>query len=320
MMEFQITQEYLGFSTHLVYLATLFKECLNSDTYAAGKGSTVARVIDGTLDNHSLSGIAGVSNIGNDRNWCGHPFAQANWYAFGRLAWNHELSAAAIADEWIRMTFGNSNDVVEPVQSIMLASHEITVNYMTPLGLHHTMGWGHHYGPAPWIKDKARADWTSVYYHRADSLGVGFDRTASGSNAVEQYAEPVQKLFGSRDSCPEEYLLWFHRVEWNYRMPSGKTLWDELCYRYHQGADSVRWMQSVWKTLKGKIDDERYEQVRMLLEIQAEEAVWWRDACLLYFQTFSGMPFPEGIARPEKPLSYYQQLEFPYAPGIRPQW
>lgn len=320
MMEFQLTQEYLGFSTHLVYLAPMFKECLDSDTYSNGKGSTVAKVVDGSLTNQQLSGIAGVANIGTDRNWCGHPFAQSNWFAFGRLAWNHTLTSEEIADEWIRMTFTNKSDFIEPVKSIMLASRETTVNYMTPLGLHHIMGWSHHYGPAPWIKDKHRADWTSVYYHRADSLGIGFNRTATGSNATAQYSNPVSDLFSSLEKCPEEYLLWFHHLPWDYKTRSGKTLWDALCYKYYAGADAVAGMQKTWNTLEGKIDDERFNQVKMLLGIQQEEAVWWRNACLLYFQTFSKKPVPSDLEKPSNTLEYYMNLSYPYAPGIRPQW
>src|SRR5688572_11306941 len=196
-MEFQLTQEYLGQATNLVYLAPLFKECLESDTYAKGKGSYVFKVIDGSLHNHSLTGMAGVANIGNDRNWCGHPFAQSNWFSFGRLAWDPKLTSEVIADEWIRMTFSNQQGVVSSLKQVMLASREIAVSYMTPLGLHHIMGWDHHYGPSPWIKDKPRADWTSVYYHKADHLGIGFDRTKTGSNALGQYAPAVQQKFGS---------------------------------------------------------------------------------------------------------------------------
>jgi alpha-glucuronidase len=319
MMEFQITQEYLGFASHFVYLATLFKECLDSDTHAKGPGSTVARVIDGSLDNHTLSGMAGVANIGNDRNWCGHPFAQANWYSFGRLAWNHELAAEEIADEWIRMTFTNEKGTVEQIKSMMMASREITVNYMTPLGLHHIMGRGHHYGPGPWVKG-GRPDWTSVYYHRADSVGIGFDRTASGSNAAGQYFPPVEKMFGSLEQCPEKYLLWFHHVPWDYKLKSGKTLWNALCDTYYSGVDSVRWLQRTWNKLEGKIDPERFNHVKMLLTIQEKEAVLWRNSCILYFQTFSGKPIPEGLEKPEHPLAYYEKLAFPYAPGIRPRW
>ncbi len=314
MLELQITQEYLGQGTTLAYLAPLFKECLDSDTYAKGKGSTVATVIDGSLDNHSISGIAGVSNIGTDRNWTGHLFGQANWYAFGRLAWDHQLSSEQIADEWIRMTFSNKQDVIAPIKYIMMISRETVVQYMTPLGLHHIMGWHHHYGPAPWIKDKHRDDWTSVYYHRADTIGIGFDRSATGSKAVEQYHPEVAAQFGSLENCPEEYLLWFHHVPWDYKMKSGKTLWEELCTRYYAGVDSVRSIRKVWNSLKGVIDEERYRHVEMLLGIQEKEALWWRNACVLYFQTFSRRPIPDGFEKPDKSLEYYQSLEFPYAP------
>ena len=320
MMEFQITQEYLGQATSLVFLATLFKECLDSDTYAKGQGSTVAKVIDGSLDNHVLNGIAGVANIGNDRNWTGHIFGQANWFAFGRLAWNHELTSEEIANEWIKMTFSNDPNFVNKVKKMMLSSREIMVNYMTPLGLHHIMGWDHHYGPAPWIKDKHRADWTSVYYHKADSNGIGFDRTKTGSDAVEQYFPEVAEIFSSIDMCPEEFLLWFHHVNWNFKFKSGRTLWEELCFRYYQGAESVGEMIKTWESLKDKIDEERFEQVRMLLNIQKKEAVWWRNACVLYFQTFSKKPIPNGLELPDQTLEYYQSLKFPYAPGIRPTW
>jgi alpha-glucuronidase len=319
MMEFQITQEYLGFATHLVYLSTLFKECLDSDTYAKGKGSTVSKVVDGTLDNHSLTGMAGVANIGNDRNWCGHPFGQANWYSFGRLAWDHELTSEQIADEWIRMTFTNDASTINSIRSMMLTSHETKVNYMTPLGLHHIMGVGHHYGAGPWVS-KGRADWTSVYYHKADSLGIGFDRTAAGSNAVAQYFPPVEKMFSSLEQCPEKFLLWFHHVDWNYKTKSGKPLWDALCYKYSDGVDSVRWMQKTWNSLEKKVDADRFNQVKMLLSIQEKEAVLWRNSCLLYFQTFSKLPIPAELEKPEHDLEYYENLSFPYAPGIRPRW
>jgi alpha-glucuronidase len=318
--EFQLTQEYLGFATHLFYQAPLFKECLDADTYARGKGSAVSKVIDGTLDQHTLTGMAGVANIGNDRNWCGHPLAQANWYAFGRLAWDHQLSPSTIADEWIRMTLHQDAAVVQTLRAMLLATRETTVRYMTPLGLHHIMGWNHHYGPAPWIKDKERADWTSVYYHRADAQGIGFDRSSRGSNALGQYHPPVQTLYNDLQQCPESYLLWFHHVPWNHTMRSGRTLWDELCYTYQQGVDSVAWMQTQWKTLHGKVDDALHTHVTALLAVQHQEATWWRDACLLYFQQFSKQPLPTGVSQPARTLEEYQRLEFPYAPGIRPKW
>lgn len=315
MMEFQITQEYLGFATHLVYLAPLFKEVLDADTYTKGEGSPVAKVIDGTLDDHVQSGIAGVSNIGTDRNWCGHPFAQANWFAFGRLTWDHQQTSETIADEWLRMTFTNDEKFIVPVKSMMLASREIAVSYMTPLGLHHLMGWNHHYGPAPWI-NQGRPDWTSVYYHRADSVGVGFNRSSTGSHAVSQYFSPVREKFDNLESCPEKYLLWFHHLPWTYTMKSEKNLWEELCSKYYNGVDRVRNMRKTWEMLIGRIDDERFSHVQTLLKIQEKEAVWWRDACLLYFQTFSKMPIPMEYEKPGKTLEYYMQLKFPYAPGI----
>ena len=316
MMEFQITQEYLGQSTNLVYEAPLFKEALDADTYAKGKGSTVAKVIDGTVHGNSLSGIAGVSNIGNDRNWTGHPFAQANWYAFGRLAWDYTLSSAQIADEWIRQTFTNNQKFIDPTKQIMLSSREAMVNYMNPLGLAHIMGTSHHYGPAPWVSNAGRADWNPVYYHKADSAGIGFDRTKTGSNALAQYTPEVRKQWENVATTPDEYLLWFHHVPWNYKMKSGRTLWDELCYKYNLGVDSVRWMQKTWNGLNGLIDKERFEQVNMLLSIQEKEAVWWRNACLSYFQTFSKMPIPAQYEKPLHSLDYYKSLRFPFAPGI----
>lgn len=202
----------------------------------------------------------------------------------------------------------------------MMASREITVKYMTPLGLHHIMGWNHHYGPGPWIKDKPRADWTSVYYHQAEEKGIGFNRTTSGSNALEQYQSPVQQLYNDPEKCDERYLLWFHHVSWDRKMKSGRTLWDELCHQYYQGADSAKWMQQQWNALEGRIDDAQFRFVKSLLNIQQQEAVWWRNACVLYFQTFSKKPIPPGLEKPDKTLQYYEQLEFPFAPGIRPRW
>jgi alpha-glucuronidase len=314
-MEFQLTQEYLGFATHLVYLAPLFKECLDADTYVNGEGSTVAKIIDGSPQGYRSTGIAGVANIGNERNWTGHPFGQANWYAFGRLAWDHTLSAAGIADEWIQQTFSNNPTAVKDIRIIMLTSREAVVNYMTPLGLAHIMGYGHHYGPAPWYSQASRADWNPVYFHRADSVGLGFDRTATGSNAVAQYAPEVRKQFEELTGCPEKFLLWFHHIPWNFKMKSGRNLWEELCFDYNKGVDSVRYMQKEWEKVKGSVDKERFNQVEMLLSIQEKEAVWWRDACLSYFQTFSKMNIPANYEQPKYDLKYYMSLRFPYAPG-----
>ena len=316
MMEFQITQEYLGQATNLVYEAPLFKECLESDTYAKGPGSTVAKVIEGSMENHMLSGVAGVANIGSDRNWTGHPFAQANWYTLGRLAWDPSLNSSQIADEWIRQSFTNDEKFVAATKKIMLTSWETMVNYMTPLGLNHIMGTSHHYGPAPWVSNAGRADWNPVYYHKADSIGIGFNRTSTGSDALSQYAPEVKAQFENLNTCPEKFLLWFHHVPWNYKMKSGKSLWNELCYKYNIGVDSVRWMQKTWNGLSGLIDKERHHQVKMLLTVQEKEAVWWRDACLSYFQTFSKMPIPPGYEQPAHPLDYYKTLRFQFAPGI----
>jgi len=315
-MELQITREYLGQDTHLVYLAPMWEEVLRSDTWAKGEGSTVARVVDGTLDGYATTGIAGVANTGTDRNWCGGVFACANWYAFGRLSWDHELDSAKIADEWIRATFTTDEAFVAPVKEMMLGSWEAAVDYMTPLGLHHIMARGHHYGPGPWVSGGPRADWTSVYYHRADAQGVGFDRTPTGSNAVAQYFPPVRDLFASLERCPEKFLLWFHHVPWDHEMASGRTLWDELVDRYSRGVAKVRSMQATWAAQEGRVDAERFEQVRVFLAIQEKEARWWRSACLLYFQTFSKRPIPEGYEPLEGTLEEYEAIDNRDVPGI----
>ena len=315
MMEFQITKEYLGFATHLAYLAPMYEETLRADTQVRGKGSTVAKVIDGSLHGYHHTGMAGVANIGADRNWSGSHFDQANWYAFGRLAWDPALTSRAIAEEWVRMTLSNDPALVSPVVKMMLGSHEAVVNYMTPLGLHHLMGNGHHYGPGPWVEGGPRADWTSVYFHRADARGIGFDRTRTGSNAVAQYAPPVAAEFGDLRRVPEEFLLWFHHVPWDYRTRSGKPLWDELVSRYTLGVSTVSEMRKTWDGVATHVDAERHAQVATFLAIQEKEAKWWRDASIAYFQTFSKRPLPEGFAPPEHTVEYYKSLQFPYAPG-----
>jgi alpha-glucuronidase len=311
MMEFQLTQEYLGQATSLAYLGTMFRETLDSDTYQKGGGSTVAKAVNGTLYPTPLTAIAGVANIGNDRNWCGHIFAQSNWYAFGRLAWDINLSAESIAEEWARQTFSCKASTVSAIVSMMMSSREIMVNYMTPLGLHHIMGYSHHYGPGPWIKNKQREDWTSVYYHRADAKGIGFDRTAKGSNALAQYHPSVARQFSDSGACPDEYLLWFHHLPWDFKTKSGKTLWEELCFRYYDGAADVNEMRKVWNDVAADVDAERFLQVKSLLAIQYDEACWWRNACLLYFEKISGRRIPSGYERPAKDLAYYESLEFP---------
>ncbi|KIQ25237.1 alpha-glucuronidase [Flavobacterium sp. MEB061] len=315
MMEFQITQEYLGFSTHLVFLPKLFQEVLESDTYQKGKGTTVAKVIDGSLNKTKLTGIAGVSNIGNDLNWTGHPFAQANWYGFGRLAWNPYLDSETIADEWLRCTFSNDENFIKPVKEMMMDSREAVVNYMTPLGLHHIMDTGHHYGPGPWVSNLSRPEWNPVYYHKADKNGIGFDRSKTGTNATAQYAPEVEKMFDNLETCPEKDLLWFHHVSWDYKLKNGQTLWNGLALKYQEGVNQVAAMQNIWNKTQKYVDDERFKEVQMLLEIQHKEAKWWRDACLLYFQQYSKKELPLGVEKPTQSLDYFKSLKFPFAPG-----
>ncbi|HKQ54048.1 MAG TPA: alpha-glucuronidase family glycosyl hydrolase [Pyrinomonadaceae bacterium] len=307
MPELQITQEYLGFSNHLVFLAEMWREFLDADTYARGPASTVTKVVDGSLYGQRLTGIAGVANTGSDRNWTGHHFAQSNWYAFGRLAWDPYASSKQIAGEWIRMTLTRDPKIVPIIQRLMLESHEAAVDYMTPLGLHHLMWTGHHYGPQPWWDKEPRPDWNPVYYHRADARGLGFDRTPAGSNAVAQYKPPVSTRFARLDTCPEKFLLWFHHVPWNRRLKSGQELWDELAQHYQRGVDWVRRARKAWGALAGTIDAERHAAVAQKLAIQERAAAWWRDACLLYFQTFSKRPLPAGVEKPQKTLAEYMK-------------
>jgi alpha-glucuronidase len=305
MLEVQITQEYLGFANHLVFLAPMWRECLESDTHASGPGSTVARVVDGTLSGRHLTGMAGVANTGSDRNWTGHHFAQANWFAFGRLAWDLDLPSRQIADEWIEMTLTHDREAKSAIASIMLGSHEAAVDSMTPLGLHHIMWPGTHYGPAPWWARDVRPDWNSTYYHRADTNGLGFDRTKTGSDAVSRYQPPVRDRFADRSTCPEAFLLWFHHVPWDQRLRSGRTLWDELALHYQRGVDWVRSARRQWDALAGAIDAERHTDVAKKLAIQERDAAWWKDSVLLYFQTFSHRPLPAGVERPEKTLEEF---------------
>lgn len=281
MVEFQITQEYLGFSNHLAYLAPLWEEFF------------------GEVRPDRLKAVAGVANIGTDVNWCGHHFAQANWYAFGRLAWNPSLTSDRIADEWLRQTFTSQPAFVRPVKEMMLQSREAVVNYMMPLGLHHQFAWGHHYGPEPWCSvPGARPDWLPSYYHKADKEGIGFDRSSKGSDAVSQYPDSLRQIYNDKATCPEIYLLWFHHVPWQHQMKSGRTLWGELCHAYDRGVRQVRGFQEVWDSVEPFVDVRRFREVQSKLKIQMRDAVWWKDACLLYFQTFSGMPIPAGIERP----------------------
>lgn len=274
--ELQITQEYLGQSKHLVYLAPMWKEFFRF------------------VSPDKLKGIAGVSNIGDDANWCGHPFSQANWYAFGRLAWNPSISSEEIAHEWLILTYGCKDErFTKPVEMMMLTSREACVNYMMPLGLHHIFKFDHHYGPEPdGFKAEYPLEWCPVYYHQADSNGIGFNRSSDGTDAVGQYPEPYRSLYDNLATCPEKYLLWFHHVPWNYRMKSGSTLWEELCMRYNMGVSMVETYRDYWHTstkeyMKDHITE--WEMTDSLLNVQLASAKEWRDVCLKYFQTFSKM-------------------------------
>ena len=287
--EIQATQEYLGQAKHLVYLGTMWEEFLEADTYAKGKGSTVGKVLEGNVIPQRVTGIVSVLNPGLDRNWCGHHFSQSNWYASGRLAWNPELPAQQVADEWTRMTFGNDAKTVETIRTMMMGSREAFVNYTMPLGLHHLIG-GNHYAPMPDNAKAPRADWTATYYHQASAEGVGFDRTMRGNKAVGQYFPPVRDMFDSLDTCPEMFLLWFHRCSWDYKLKSGKTLWAGLCEKYQEGARQAAAMQSTWQSLAGKIDPQRHREVAERLAIQVADANKWSGEILRYFQTFSKLP------------------------------
>ena len=293
MVEVQITQEYLGHANHLVYLHPMWKECLDSDTYERGEGSTVGAITEGKIIPYKYTAIAGVSNVGNDRNWCGHHFAQANWYAFGRMAWNPELTSEQIADEWLRQSFSTDNQFVEPVKKMMLASREACVKYEMPLGLHHTFKGPDHYGPGPWDRS-IRPDWEPAYYHKAAADGLGFDRTMNGSGAVAQYHEPLKSMYNDVNTCPENLILWFHHLPWDYKMKSGRTLWDELCLTFQSGMDDTKSFVTTWNSVEQYVDAMRFADVKAKLERQAKDAIWWRDATIQYFQQFSGMQLPEG--------------------------
>lgn len=294
MVEFQITQEYLGHSNHLAYLAPMWKEFYEY------------------VSPYSIKAVAGVANIGDDVNWCGHDFAQSNWYAFGRLAWNPELSSSQIAREWLMQTFTDESEFLNPVEEMMLESREAVVDYMMPLGLHHIFAWNHHYGPEPWCEiPGARADWLPSYYHCADREGIGFDRTTTGSDAVSQYPDSLAAVFNSLSSCPEEFLLWFHHVSWDHKLKSGNTLWDELCYKYQTGVEKAQEFCEVWNQMSDYVDSERYQAIANRLKIQADDAVWWKDACLEYFRTFSRMKYPSGVDKPVFRLKELKKVKLP---------
>jgi len=308
-MEFQITQEYLGNSTNLVYLAPLFKETLDSYTFSNGKGTTVANILEDYQQSNGMSGIAGVSNIGSDLNWTGHVFGQANWFAYGMLAWNPARTSEELAHEWIKMTFSHDETFITALTDIMIQSRETAVNIRGALGLNHIMNFATHYGPGPWYKDN---NWDAKDYHKADNVGLGVDRTSTGSNVVAQYAPELAKLFSDPETCPQKYLLYFNHVAWDYKMTTGRTLWDELVYRYYKGVDEVAQMRKTWDSFEGKIDPQRFIQVKQLLQAQEDESIWWRDGSILYFQTFSKMPISEKFSKPAHSLNYYKQIPFPH--------
>ena len=301
MVEFQITQEYLGAANHLVYLAPMWKEFFSFVKPA------------------SLKAMAGVANIGDDTNWCGHHFAQSNWYAFGRLAWNPSLTSEQIANEWLAQTFStqsNHNSKFSILNSqllqLMLDSREACVNYMMPLGIHHIFAGTHHYGPEPWYSPKGiRADWTPPYYHKADSIGMGFDRTLNGSANVKQYPDSLCRLYNDINTCPENLLTWFHHVPWDFRMKSGRTFWDELCHKYDEGVHQARHFLAVWDAVQPYVDSQRFNEIQRKLRIQARDAEWWRDACLLYFQTFSHRPIPQDVEHPVHNLDEMMKFRIP---------
>ena len=317
MLELEVTKEYLGQRTSIVYLGPLFEEALRADTWAKGPGSTVAKVIDGSLYGETLTAIAGVANIGSDRNWCGSIFNQANWYAFGRLAWNPDLPARRIAADWVRMTFSNDPRFVTPVVRMMMGSREAAVDYMTPLGLASQMAAGTHFGPGPWVAPAKGmpADWSSTYYSRADAGGIGFDRTASGSDAIAQYSAHVAAQFGNPATCPEDLLLWFHHLPWDHRLRSGRTLWDSLVLHYERGAAWVRQARETWSGLSAYIDPQRYRLTADFLAIQEKDAEWWRNASIAYFQSISHRPLPAGLAPPPDSLAHYEAFCIPYVEG-----
>jgi alpha-glucuronidase len=307
MFEAQPTKEYLGFSTHIAFLAPMWKEALDSDT---GRGGTVA-------DSIASGGMAGVANIGSDRNWSGSHFDQANWYAFGRLAWDPTLPSEQIAREWVAQTFSRAPEFLRAIEPIMLGTRETVADYMTPLGLAHQMATGHHYGPGPWVCDLPRPEWNPCYYHKADSAGIGFDRTATGSNALEQYAPTVAAQWADPATIDERLLLWFHHLPWDHRMQSGRTLWEKLVGHYDRGVSKSQDMVDAWVLLEPYVDPERFRDVGEFLEIQRREARWWRDASIAYWMSLNGLDLPPGARAPEHTLEYYKSLDFPEAPSDR---
>jgi alpha-glucuronidase len=314
MVEFQITKEYLGFASHLAYLGSMFEEVLRTPT-GHGQDETVAEIVTGAAERHRISGMAGVANIGDDRDWTGSSFNQANWYVFGRIAWDPTLSAKGIAREWSAQTFGNDPRLIDTVVQMMLDSREAVVDYTGALGLAHLMATGHHYGPGPWVADLKRPEWNPVYYHRADRNGIGFDRTKSGSDAISQYAPALAQRYADPRTTPENELLWFHHLRWDYRLQSGHTLWEELASRYDRGVATVGSLRHRWDTLRPRIAPEQWQKTAALLAVQEREAKWWRNASLAYWVSVNGLPLPKGVQPPEHDLGWYKAQSFPDAPG-----
>ncbi|MXP26256.1 alpha-glucuronidase [Altererythrobacter indicus] len=309
MLEVQQTKEYLGFATHLAYLGTMWTEVLDANT---GHGKNGHLTVADTIVS---GGMAGVSNIGSDRNWSGSHFDQANWYAFGRLAWDTSLSADAIAREWAAQTFSRNPQFLNVTVKMMHDSRQAVVDYMTPLGLAHQMATGHHYGPGPWVNDLERPEWNPAYYNRADKSGIGFDRTKNGSDALGQYAPSVASGWSDPHTMDEDYLLWFQHLPWNFRTQSGRTVWEELVARYDRGVAKTHEMQREWAALAPYVDAQRYQDVADDLKVQAREAQWWRDASVSYFASRCECDLPAGATAPPHDLQWYEALNFPDAPG-----
>jgi alpha-glucuronidase len=295
----------------------MYEEVLRADTQQPGGTgrATVARILDGSFYRDGrVTMMAGVANVGSERNWSGSHFDQANWYVFGRMAWDPELKSEAIAREWVQQTFSVPQAARESIVQMMQGSREAVVNYMTPLGLHHLMATSHHYGPGLWVSELARPEWNPVYYHRADKSGIGFDRSARGSQAVSQYAPAVAARWGQPATTEPELLLWFHHLPWDYKLPSGQALWPGLIAHYDLGVQQVAAMRSRWAQLQGVIDPERFADVAARLKAQERDAQWWRDASIAYFQSVNGLPLPAGVKPPALKLEDYKAHKLHYAP------
>lgn len=286
MPEFQITQEYTGESIHTCFLASMWKEFFDT--------------VKGFARVKKYDAVAGVANVGDMKDWCGSDMTQVNWYAFGRMAWNDAITPQQIADEWLKQTYTTDKAFVEPMTDVLMESREAVVRYMMPLGLHHIFAGGHHYGPEPWCDPKGwREDWKPKYYHKADKAGLGFDRTMAGSQNVRQYPDALFNIYNNVETCPEQLLLWFHHVPWTHKMHNGETMWEALCHTYDQGVRQAEAFARIWEQMKPYIDAERYEAQKLNFDRQAKDAWWWRDACLLYFQQFSGMKLPLDCPAPK---------------------